>query len=119
MLHSRPSPPPINCLEECENMNKWGGALIVFLAILLTAGVVFAGTRGSIADKGGCPNISSDNSSASDDSAHSADKQAERGCVDSGGSPTPPAATPTPTLEPTPEATPTPTATASDTPTPT
>src|SRR4030095_6095100 len=103
-------------------MNKWGGPLKVILAVLVAAGVVaFARTGASIADKGGCPNANSENADASGDSAHSAEKQEERGCLEATETPTPSAETPTPSPEPPPEATPTqtPTPTASDTPTPT
>jgi hypothetical protein len=103
-------------------MNKLSGPLKVFLALVVAAGVVFAGTAASIADKGGCPNVNSENGAvdASEDSAHSAEKQDDRGCIGGTETPTPsPESTPSP--GPSPEVTPTqtPTATPSDTPTPT
>jgi len=104
-------------------MNKWDAPLKVFCAILVAAGVVFVGTSASIADRGGCPNENSENGAldASGDSAHSAEKQEERGCLERTETPTPPVVTPTPSPGHTPAATPTqtPTAAASDTPTPT
>jgi hypothetical protein len=99
-------------------MNKWGDPLKVILAVLVAAGVVvFAGTSASIADKGGCPNANSENADASEDSAHSDERQEERGCLGSTQTPTPSAETPTPTA--TASDTPTPTATETATPTPT
>jgi hypothetical protein len=101
-------------------MNKWGDPLKVILAVLVAAGVVvFAGTGASIADKGGCPNANSENADASEDSAHSAEKQDERGCLEGTETPTPSAETPTPTPTATASDTPTPTATETATPTPT
>jgi hypothetical protein len=103
-------------------MNKWDAPLKVFCAILVAAGVVFVGTSASIADRGGCPNENSENGAldASGDSAHSTEKQEERGCLERTETPTPPVVTPTPSPGHTPAATPTetPTATSSDTPTP-
>jgi outer membrane biosynthesis protein TonB len=101
-------------------MNKWGDPLKVILAVLVAAGVVvFAGTSASIADKGGCPNANSENADASEDSAHSDERQVERGCLGSTQTPTPSAETPTPTPTATASDTPTPTATETATPTPT
>jgi len=103
-------------------MNKWGGLLIVFSAILVAAGVVFAGTGASIADKGGCPNPHSETggSHADEHSAHGSEKREERGCDDAMETPTPDAqASATPTADATEQATPEPTATPTATPAPT
>ena len=121
-------------------MNKSTPLLVVLMASLLAAAVVFVGAGASLADKSGCPNANSENgaSHADEHSAHGTEKQGERGCSDRVATPSPAAeatATPTPeptaeppadppataTPEPTPSATPTaePTATATATPEPT
>jgi hypothetical protein len=118
-------------------MNKPTVFRLILAAALIPAALAFAGATVSVADRGGCPNGHSDNgaSHANDNSAHGADKQADRDCVpDTLSTPTPtpgptslpeltPSPTPEPTLaatpEPTPEPTLEPTATATAEPTPT
>ncbi len=102
-------------------MNKSTPLLVVLMASLLAAAVVFVGASASRADKGGCPNSHSENgaSHSSENSAQGAAKQGERGCNDRVATPTPASEpTATPTAEPTAEPTAAPTATATPEPTP-
>src|SRR5439155_8942394 len=103
----------ITCLQECEKMNKSTPLLVVLIASLLAAAVVFVGAGASLADKGGCPNANSENgaSHANEHSAHGTEKQEQRGCNGDAETPTPVAeatatATAEPIAEPTPTATP-------------
>jgi hypothetical protein len=101
-------------------MNKSTPLLIVLMASLLAAAIVFVSAGASIADKGGCPNAHSENgaSHADENSAHGQEKRGERGCNEIVETATPAVEpTPTPTFQA--EPTPTPTATAEATPTPT
>jgi hypothetical protein len=109
-------------------MNKSTPLLIVLIAAVVAAAVIFVSAGVSIADKGGCPNARSENggSHANEHSAHGPDKQRKRGCDDplAAGTPAPqdtPTATPEPPAEPTPTDTPvdTPTATPTETAVPT
>src|SRR6266542_4174778 len=98
-------PAPITCLEECEKMNKSTPLLVVLMASLVMASIAVVGAGASLADKGGCPNVDSENgaSHANEHSAHGEEKQRERGCGNSVETPTPAAqttATPTPAADP-------------------